>query len=41
MDPEFYRFPKSMEVLNKTMGKDTTVLLATDGERFRCLECAK
>jgi hypothetical protein len=35
LDPEFYRFRKSMEVLNATMGKDTVVLLATDGELLR------
>jgi hypothetical protein len=32
MDPEFYRFRKSMEVL---------VLLATDGELLRYLEISK
>jgi membrane protease subunit HflC len=38
MDAEFYRFRKSMEVLDATMGKDTVVLLATDGELLRYLE---
>jgi membrane protease subunit HflC len=37
-DPEFYRFRKSMEVLNATMGKDTVVVLASDGELLRYLE---
>ena len=41
LDPEFYRFRKSMEVLNATMGKDTVVLLATDGELLRYLEISK
>ncbi len=41
MDPEFYRFRKSMEVLNATMGKDTVVLLNTDGELLRYLETSK
>jgi len=40
-DPEFYRFRKSMEVLNATMGKDTVLLLATDGELLRYLELSK
>jgi hypothetical protein len=30
-----------MEVLNSTMGKDTVVLLATDGELLRYLEISK
>ena len=41
LDPEFYRFRKSMEVLNATMGKETVVLLATDGELLRYLENSK
>lgn len=40
-DPEFYRFVQSMDVLRKTMGKDTTLLLGTDGELMRYLEHAK
>ncbi len=40
-DPEFYRFVRSMEVLGETLGKDTTLLLATDGELMRYLEKAK
>jgi membrane protease subunit HflC len=40
-DPEFYRFVRSMEVLGETMGKNTTLLLATDGELMRYLEKAK
>jgi membrane protease subunit HflC len=41
MDPEFYRFRKSMEVLEDTMDQDTTVLLATDGELLHYLESSK
>ena len=41
MDSEFYRFRKSMEVLHSTMGKDTVILLATDGELMRYLEISK
>ena len=41
LDPEFYRFRKSMEVLTATMGKETVVLLATDGELLRYLEISK
>ena len=37
-DPEFYRFQKSMEVLIETMGRDTVLLLRTDGELLRYLE---
>ncbi len=37
-DPEFYRFRKSMEVLNETMGQDTILLLGTDGELLHYLE---
>lgn len=37
-DPEFYRFQKSMEILIDTMGKDTVLLLGTDGELLRYLE---
>lgn len=40
-DPEFYRFRKSMEVLNATMDKDTIMLLGTDGELLRYLESSK
>jgi membrane protease subunit HflC len=38
LDPEFYRFRKSMEVLSATMNEDTTVVLATDGELLQYLE---
>ena len=37
-DPEFYRFQKSMEILIQTMGRDTVLLLGTDGELLRYLE---
>jgi len=40
-DPEFYRFVQSMDVLKKTMGKDTILLLGTDGELMRYLEHSK
>lgn len=40
-DPEFYRFVRSMEVLRETMGEDTTLVLATDGELLRYLEQAE
>lgn len=40
-DPEFYRFQKSMEILIDTMGKDTVLLLGTDGELLRYLEHSK
>lgn len=41
VDPEFYRFRKSMEVLLSTMSSDTVILLATDGELMRYLEVSK
>jgi membrane protease subunit HflC len=40
-DPEFYRFVRSMEVLGKTMGQGTIMLLSTDGELLRYLDQAK
>jgi membrane protease subunit HflC len=40
-DPEFYRFRKSMQVLSATMGKDTVVVLASDGELLRYLESSR
>ncbi len=40
-DPEFYRFRKSMEVLDETLDKQTILILATDGELLRYLEKSK
>ncbi len=41
IDPAFYRFYKSMEVLEETMNKDTVLLLGTDGELLRFLETSR
>ena len=41
IDPAFYRFTKSMEVLEQTMRGETVVLLGTDGELLRFLETSK
>jgi membrane protease subunit HflC len=38
MDAAFYRFTRSMEVLEETMGPDTVVLLGTDGELLHFME---
>jgi membrane protease subunit HflC len=40
-DPEFYRFLKTMDVLEKTMDANTVLLLSTDGEFLRYLEHSK
>jgi len=40
-DPEFYRFTRTMDVFGDVIGKDTTLLLGTDGELLRYLEHAK
>jgi membrane protease subunit HflC len=40
-DPEFYRFLKTMGVLEQTLDKDTTLLLGTDGDLLRYLEKAR
>ncbi len=40
-DPDFYRFLKTMEVLENTMDADTILLLSTDGEFLRYLERSK
>ena len=37
-DPEFYRFLKTMDVLEQTMDADTILLLSTDGEFLRYLK---
>jgi membrane protease subunit HflC len=37
-DPEFYRFLKSMEVLQTTLEGETVMVLGTDGEFLRYLE---
>ena len=36
-DPEFYQFVKTMEMLDRTVNKDTTLLLSTDSELFKYL----
>jgi membrane protease subunit HflC len=40
-DPDFYRFLKTMEVLEQTMDANTVLLLSTDGEFLRYLEHSK
>jgi membrane protease subunit HflC len=40
-DPDFYRFLKTMEVLEHTMDANTVLLLSTDGEFLRYLEHSK
>ncbi len=40
-DPDFYRFLKTMEVLENTMDANTILLLSTDGEFLRYLERSK
>lgn len=38
VDPEFYRFLKTMESYNKVLDKDSTLVLSTDSEFFNYLE---
>jgi modulator of FtsH protease HflC len=38
MDPEFYRFMRSLDTLGKVMDKETTVILRTDSEPFDLLQ---
>lgn len=40
-DPEFYRFLKSMEILEASFDKETVLLLSTDGDLLRFLNQAK
>jgi len=40
-DPEFYRFMKSMDVLETTLDTETVLVLGTDGEFLRYLERSK
>jgi len=40
-DPDFYRFLKTMDVLEQTMDANTILLLSTDGEFLRYLERSK
>ena len=40
-DPEFYRFIKSLEVLEATMDAETTLVLSTKGELTRYLDRSK
>jgi len=37
-DPEFYSFTKTLDTYRNTIGKDTTVILTTDGEYFEYFE---
>ena len=37
-DPDFYRFRKTLEVLETTLGDDATLVLGTEGELLRYLE---
>jgi modulator of FtsH protease HflC len=39
-DPDFYRFTKSMETLDASLGQDATLVLATDSELLRFLKDA-
>ncbi len=41
MDPEFYRFMRSLDTLGKVLGKKTTVVLRTDAEPFDLLETSR
>ncbi len=41
LDPDFYRFTKSMDVFGTTLDKTTTLVLGTDGEFLRYLERSK
>ena len=38
MDPEFYRFVRTLETYEKTIKKDTTLVLSTDSEALRFLK---
>ncbi len=40
-DPDFYRFTKSMTTLQKTLDKDTVLVLGTDGELLKYVEKSK
>jgi membrane protease subunit HflC len=40
-DPEFYRFLKTMEVYQRTLDKDTLLLLTTDGEFLRYMKTSR
>ena len=37
-DPEFYSFIKSLDVLKKTMDKDTSMVFSTDSEFLKYLK---
>ena len=41
VDPELYRFLRSLETLDAVVGDQTTVILRTDSEPFRLLERAR
>ncbi len=40
-DPEFYRFMKTLETYEKTIKKDDTLILSTDGDYFKYLKKGK
>ena len=40
-DPEFYKFLKGLETLKKSIDKNSTLILSTDGEVFRMLQNAE
>ena len=37
-DPEFYRFMRTMEIFKETLGKETILVLSTEGDFLRYLE---
>ena len=40
-DPDFYKFMKTMDIFKDALGKETTLVLSTDGEFLRYLNEAK
>lgn len=40
-DPRFYQFVKTLETWEKTLGKDTRLLLSTDAELLKYLESSR
>ena len=38
IDPEFYSFTKTLEIYNKTMDKETSLILSTDSEFFKYMK---
>ena len=41
VDPEFYRFLKTMESYKQVLDKDSTLVLSTESEFFNFLESTK